>query len=173
MAYVPSIRGYKPFYVQAFSDEHAKDTREWGLVAKSQPYPLSVKVREPYKNTWLDEDGDEEYAEAGIRFESFELEVKFYIETRPSAELTAADLIDLQLQDFLSYMRKCCKHGFYDDSVDIGYKDVRLGTMSVEQDHTKDTPDRAWMIISIKFKVLNPSERAALQTNGDGTAALV
>lgn len=177
MPYVPSIRDYKPFYVQAFSDGTARDTREWGLVAKSQPYPLSVKVKDPYKNTWFDEDGDDEYTDAEARLESFEHEVKFYIETRDSGEGgiegSAAYLLKSQLNGFLSFMRKAGKHGFYDSSVQVGYKDVRLGEMSVPEDHTKDRDGRAWMVLAVKFKVNDPSATAQLRSNGDGTVDIV
>lgn len=40
MTFVPSIINYKPFYVQTQDDVSAIDTAHWGLIAKSNPYPV-------------------------------------------------------------------------------------------------------------------------------------
>ena len=47
MPYIPVIKDYKPFYIQNATDVTAWDTRAYGLVAQSQPFPESVEVKEP------------------------------------------------------------------------------------------------------------------------------
>ena len=78
MAYIPEILNYKPFYIQTDADSEAIDTTEWGLVAKANPYPLLPTPKQPYKNEWLDEDGDDEY-NAQMHYEAIEFDVSFYI----------------------------------------------------------------------------------------------
>ena len=54
MAYIPDIIGYKPFYIQTSVDDVAIDTTQWGLVAKSNPFPILPTPKAPYKNEWKD-----------------------------------------------------------------------------------------------------------------------
>ena len=61
MPYTPVIKDYKPFYIQAPGDTYAWDTRDYGMVAQSQPSPDDYEVKEPFKNDWFDEHGDDEY----------------------------------------------------------------------------------------------------------------
>ena len=70
MPYTPNIPDYKPFYIQCEDDASAKNTAtEWGLVAKTNPYPALPDPKEPYKNDFADEDGEEEaISTAEIRF---------------------------------------------------------------------------------------------------------
>ena len=54
MPYVPSIRNYKPFYIQTDSDASAWDTRDYGMIVQEQPFPDNYEVKDQYKNDWHD-----------------------------------------------------------------------------------------------------------------------
>ena len=50
------IANYKPFYIQYGELTTAKDTKaEWGMVAKTNPYPLLPTPKDTYNNDWKDE----------------------------------------------------------------------------------------------------------------------
>ena len=95
MAYIPDIVNYQPFLIQKDEENaYAVDTTTWGLVAKSNPFPLLPTPKEPYKNEWLDEEGDDEYV-AEMHYESFEFDVEFYIKTKgENSEATLRSQID-------------------------------------------------------------------------------
>ena len=86
MAYIPDIIGYKPFYIQTDADEVAVDTTVWGLVAKTNPFPILPTPKELYKNEWLDEDGDDEY-NAQMFYEAMEINVSIYVSADTPAEI--------------------------------------------------------------------------------------
>ena len=50
MIHIPEIVNYNPF-IQSNADEVAMDTREWGLVAKVNPYPLLPKPKDLHTTT--------------------------------------------------------------------------------------------------------------------------
>ena len=77
MAYAPNIADYKPFWIQSGTTAAKNTATEWGMVAKSNPYPLLPTPKEPYKNDWKDESGDDEY-NAVMHYEPIEFSVQFY-----------------------------------------------------------------------------------------------
>ena len=79
MAWLPFINDYKPFYIQTTGDAAAWSTTDYGLVAKSNPYPVMPSPKEPYKNAWKDENGDDEYV-TEMYYEAQTISVKFYPE---------------------------------------------------------------------------------------------
>ena len=101
MAYIPDIANYKPFYIQTDADNTAIDTTTWGMVAKSNPFPVLPQPKEPYKNEWLDEDGDDEYT-VQMHYEAIEFDVQFYIKTL--GENAESDLLS-QLSAFFEHIR--------------------------------------------------------------------
>lgn len=167
---VPTIRGYKPFYISIASETGAggialATDEEWGMVAQSQPYPFEYKVKEPYKNEWPDRNGDEEYLE-NLYLEPFETEVKFYckcIGVTAVAELATA---------VKTFLNDISAHGIaiYDSWQEMGYKGARIESSSVERRKIGD--GFAWMIISVKFKINNPKNTATLSDGPGGTKVI-
>lgn len=154
MPYVPSIRNYKPFYIQTSGDQAAWDTTAYGMVAQTQPFPDNREVKEPYKNDWHDENGDDEYV-AAMRFKAFEYTVKFYVKTFPStnpAKSAVAVLNGLRDEFFAKLVPGEFK--IWDSWQEKGYKGVRFVRSSVEQREVED--EYAWMIFSVTFKVNDP-----------------
>lgn len=158
MPYVPNIQDYKPFYIQAATDATAWDTRDYGLVAQTQPYPDNIEIKEPYKNEWFDENGDDEYV-SETYVKPMEIEVKFYIKTLAATNTAPIDTLNTQKANF----RAKIKSGYfkiYDSWQKIGFQKVRFVRDSVEQRDIDN--NTAWMIFSVTFKVDDPVTRMSL-----------
>lgn len=156
MAYIPDIIDYKPFYIQTDADGIAIDTTEWGLVAKSNPYPILPTPKETYRNEWLDEHGDDEY-NAQMYYESFEFEVSFYIKTLGAdAERT----LRAQVDEFFSKIRQG-EFKVYDSYTGLGRQKVRYAGYA--EDNFKKTDKWARAIFTITFKVNDPITRISLE----------
>ena len=156
MAYIPDIIDYKPFYIQTNADNTAIDTTEWGLVAKSTPFPILPTPKDPYRNEWLDEDGDDEYT-AQMHYESFEFNVTFYVKTFGS---NSEQELRSQIESFFSKIR----HGefkVFDSYTGLGRQKVRYAGYSEESFKKTDKWSRA--IFSVTFKVNDPITRITLK----------
>lgn len=156
MAYIPDIANYKPFYIQKDGESSAIDTTTWGMVAKSNPFPLLPTPKEPYKNEWLDENGDEEYLKE-IYYESFEFDVEFYVKTLgDNAEATMRS----QIESFFSTI-KSGSFMIYDAYTGLGRKDVRYAGYSEGEFKRKTVGSDKWAraIFTITFKVNDPITR--------------
>lgn len=161
MVYIPDIVDYKPFYIQAEGDSVAKDTTEWGLVAKTNPFPVLPTPKEPYKNEWKDENGDDEWCDE-MYYESIEMTVSFYIKTFGGSEGPSVELLHKQINDFFTYIRNG-KLKIYDSYTGIGRGDVRYagyseGTYKNRQNWTSTT-------FEIKFKINDPITQYRLVNN--------
>ena len=165
MAYIPDIIDYKPFYIQTDADGSAIDTTEWGLVAKSTPFPLLPTPKEVYKNEWLDENGDDEY-NAVMAYESFEFEVTFYVKAFESPNESAEEVLRGQIYRFFQKIQ----HGefsIYDSYTSLGRRKVRYAGLSDEKFKCGTSPRGNWArsIFTITFKVNDP---VTLMTLYDG-----
>jgi len=159
--HVPHIINYMPFYLQTKVDERAVDTKEYGLIAKSTPYPALPTPKDPYKNTWHDEDGDEEYNEV-MHYESFELSVSFYLKTFDDAEGTSEKSMRRQLDSFFSKIRQG-EFMIYDSYLGLGFSGVRYS--GFKEDSIKRRKNWTRVIFSVTFKVNNPLSRVVLNAN--------
>ncbi len=153
MVYLPFISNYKPFYIQAASDTSAKDTRtEWGLVAKANPYPALPTPKDPYKNEWQDENGDDEYV-ASLHYDSFTFDVKFYVKAYAETGKSAAEVLRGQMSAFFSHIRDG-EFKVYDSYTGLGRKKVRYAGYDEEEFKARD--DWARLIFTVTFKVNDP-----------------
>lgn len=164
MPYVPAIHGYKPFYIQAADDATAWDTTVYGLVAQTQPFPDNCEVKEPYKNDWHDENGDDEYV-AQMRRKAFSVTVKFYIKTYPDTGSDPQSAVSVlnSLRD--SFRSKIIPGEFkiWDSWQERGYQGVRFVKDEVEIREVTD--EYAWMIFAVTFKVNDPSTAMTLNSS--------
>lgn len=164
MPYVPAISNYKPFYIQNGTDASAWDTTTYGLVAQTQPFPDNYEVKEPYRNDWRDENGDDEYV-AALRRKAFEFTVKFYVKAYPTTgqnAKTAIQVLNGQLADFRG---KIIPGEFkvWDSWQEKGFQGVRFVKDSVE--NREITDDYAWVILAVTFKVNDPSTAVSYANN--------
>lgn len=158
MAYIPDIVDYKPFYIQADADEVAIDTTFWGLVAKANPFPALPSPKEPYKNEWLDENGDDEY-NAQMFYEAFEFDVQFYVKAYDSPAGSGEEIIRKQVDEFFAKIKEG-EFSIFDAYTGLGRRKVRYSGFS--EDGFKRGRDWARAIFSITFKVNDPMTRMVL-----------
>lgn len=170
MVYIPDIVNYNPFYIQTDVDEQAIDTREWGLIAKTNPFPILPSPKTPYANDWADEDGADEYIgitdkngeyHSGMRYESIEFSVTFYVKAiGDNAEKTLISQIE-------SFFSKISRREFkiYDSYTGIGRQKVRYAGFDEESYKRNLLQGSGWAraIFSIKFKVNDPITRITLK----------
>lgn len=151
MAYVPEIVDYKPFYIQTDADATAIDTRSWGMVAKSNPFPLLPTPKEPYNNDWKDEDGVDEY-NAVMHYKAIEFEVDFYVKTIGPLPHSMA-MLRGQISSFFNRISKG-EFKIYDSYTGIGRRRVRYAGYTEKEFKSTDKWSRA--IFTVKFKVNDP-----------------
>lgn len=153
MAYIPDIIDYRPFYIQTDAEEGAVDTAEWGMVAKVNPFPVLPTPKEPYKNEWLDENGDDEY-NSKMYYESFEFEVTFYVKT---VGTNAESVLVSQVNEFFSKIKEG-EFMIYDSYTGLGRRKVRYAGYSEEDYKRRDSASEPWAraIFVVKFKVNDP-----------------
>lgn len=161
--YVPDILGYKPFYIQTEDDSFAVDTAAaWGLVAKSNPAPMLPSPKEPYKNDFKDENGDDEYC-GNIFYEAFTFTVQFYVKAfaDPVTNTTAEAVLNDQVRRFFEKIASG-EFRVFDSYTGIGYKSVRYAGCDNDSIEYKARDNWATMIIEIEFKVNDPVTRMRL-----------
>ena len=164
MPYVPNITGYKPFYIQNATDSTAWDTTTYGLVAQTQPFPDNYEVKDPYKNDWHDENGDDEYV-AAMRRKAFEFTVRFYVKTYPVTGQNAKTAIQVLNEQVATFRGKIIPGEFkiWDSWQGKGFQKVRFVKDTVETREITD--DYAWVILAVTFKVNDPSTPVSYSNN--------
>lgn len=160
MVYIPDIVNYQPFYIQTDADETAIDTTSWGLVAKANPFPALPIPKEPYKNEWLDEDGDDEY-NSHMTYESFEFDVLFYVKAFDSSAGSGEEIIRKQVDEFFAKIREG-EFSIFDSYTGLGRRKVRYAGFS--EDGFKRGRNWARAIFSITFKVNDPVTRMVMSS---------
>lgn len=168
-----AISGYKPFYIQKANGSIVDTRTEWGLVAKSNPYPLLPTPKEPYNNDWKDEDGADEY-NAQMYYEPLEFSVAFYAKAYASGSTTAAEVLRGWLLNFFDYI-KTGEFRTFDTYTAVGYRKVRFD--GYEEDYFRARDDWAAAAIKVKFKANDPTtkmyfaDRANILPQWSGTSS--
>lgn len=126
MLYVPPISDYKPFYIQFASGAAKNILTDYKVVIKTHDYPLNFKVKEPYKNQWKDQHGDEEHiGSSGLYLEAFTMKLE-------CAMFASGASLDTAIEDLKTGVRtfqNALLAGFfktYDSWTGYGFQDVRL-----------------------------------------------
>ena len=148
-----NIRDYQNLYFQAEGDASAWTEGTYHLVAQVQSYQDNAAVKEPYKNTWFDEDGDDEYTVQMFR-KAFEFQVKFFVKATAASDTTAMDEIVAQRNAFREELIDSGSFKFYDSWNRCGFRSVRFVKDETEERHIDN--GSAWMIFSVTFKVNDP-----------------
>lgn len=155
MAYQINISGYKPFYIQADTDTAAIDTlKEWGMVAKSNPYPALPTPKEPYSNNFLDENGADEYV-AQLYYDSFTFDVEFFVKAYAESSKDAVTALREQMSSFFEHIRNG-EFKVYDSYTGLGRQKVRYAGYTENEDNFKARGDWARLIFTVTFKVNDP-----------------
>jgi len=154
------IANYHKFYIQASTDASAVDTRAtFGMIAKVNPFPLLPNAKAPYKNDWLDENGDEEYV-ASMHYEAIEFSVGFFVRT---VGTTSAKTIHTWVDSFFSKV----KQGYFktfDESTGIGFQNVRYVGYKEDSflEGGKGSDHFTQSVFTITFKANDPVTRMKL-----------
>lgn len=155
MAWLPFISGYRPFYIQCDGDASAVDTAAaWGLVAKANPYPALPSPKDPYKNDWKDEDGEDEYS-VEMHYKSFTFDVEFYVKAYASGTESAVEVLRGQMSAFFSHIRDG-EFRVYDSYTGLGRQKVRYAGYKESTSGFKARDGWARMLFSVTFKVNDP-----------------
>lgn len=162
-AFVPHMKGYKPIYIQVASGDGkvCHDTTEWGLVAQTNPYPALPNPKEPYRNDWPGEDGDDEYT-AQMHYEAFEMQVGFYVKCFNSGTVKAPEVLRLQLDSFFSAVKQG-EFDLYDTYTGLGYRKVRYAGYGKPEYLARENWAR--LIFTATFKVNDPVTRMKLSSS--------
>lgn len=157
MLYVPTISDYKPFYIQ-FDGGAAKDIlNEYKVVVRAHEYPLTLKVKEPYKNEWKDEHGDEEYiGQSGLYLQAFTYKLK-------CAMFANGLTLDYAISDLKSGVRafqNALLGGFfktYDSWTGFGFQNVRVSEFPLpENSDYRVWGESARVLFTVTLKVNDP-----------------
>lgn len=123
MSVLKSLSDYKPLWIQHESDSIARNTlTEWGLIVKSVPFMALPDAKEPYKNSWHDEDGDDEYNDV-MYYDAYTVDVQFLISADTAEEVVSA------LRSFFEYVRNG-QMKMYDEHTCIGRQKVRYASFA-------------------------------------------
>ena len=134
--------------------------------------PLCGNVKEPYKESWKDEDGDDEFCPERLFFESYDITLGIVV--KESCRAASARNMALQLVMALSSDNPLL---ILDGNSGIGWVGARFAGCSDTEYCTMDTNKglESVMTFSLKFKVNNPTDsvQAWEDDNGDIVALAV
>lgn len=169
MLYVPPIRDYKPFYIQSGTASTATDIKTaYSVVVKTHNYPSFRKPKDPYKNNWFDEHGDDEYL-AQMYYEAFTFKAECVMFASGSAARADMAAGIRAFQDALSG-----EFSIYDEWTGFGFRSVRLSQFQMPSDGDfsvfnvkagSTTTEYTRLIFTVEFKVNDPVTRMVL-SNG-------
>ena len=166
MLYVPPISDYLPFYIQ-FSTGNAIDIKsQYSVVVKAHDYPFSLKVKEPYKNDYKDEHGDDEYiGPNGLYMQAFTFKLQCVMFAKANSKQAAISDLNAGIRAF----RDALKSGSFktvDSWTGFGFKDVRLEEFPMPDNDAYDVYDGMTRIIfSVVLKVNDPITHMVLSGN--------
>lgn len=152
-------------YVQKMTaeDEPAAQVRElgsdFGFYGMEIPFVPFGEAKEPSRNDWKDEDGDDEYLpESGLKMQAFEVGIKLgYKGSKDSANGKIAALLDyLTGRDGTGPRMK-----IYSTYTKIGYNDVRFVSLDDDAELVR-SGDGDILVITVTLKVNDPATRVTL-----------
>lgn len=134
---------------------------QWGVWCKDIPFIIFGKVKEPAKNSWFDEHGDDEYIPSdGLNLESYTMKVEFGCKKMRSitdGDVNIDEVTDVRnkVNSFLQYLRTSGMLDVYSTHTRIGRTNVRLVEVS-DSAKWKSDGDEEYLVFSVVFKVNDP-----------------
>lgn len=152
---------YEDLYIQPTGASLFK-LSDYGCYLTKVDAPLCGDVKEPYKVTWMDEDGDDEYFPDRMFFESFEITFGVVAKSEGRIDAVRSDALDL-----ISALTSNNPLILYDKNSLVGWAGVRFIGCSNTSYHMIDKDDGIETILEfdLKFKVNYPT--ALIYTNED------
>lgn len=160
--YIPPIIGYKPFYIQRDIDAAAVNIQTaYGVTVIVDEYPTKRKVKEPYKVSWKDRHGDDEYCDY-LFYEAITLTLRCAIFTREADSETSRTEIMNQITNFENAIAQG-EFKTWDDWAKKGFQNVRISEFEQISDGNFSNWDgRCRLVFSMKLKVNDPITRMTM-----------
>ena len=157
MIYVPTISNYKPFWIQQATGSAQDILTTYGVIVKAHDYPSSLKVKDPYKNQWHDEHGDEEYIPStGLMVEAFTFNLECAMFAKAVTEDTAIADLNAGIRAFQAALRSGALKT-YDEYTGFGFQKVRVSEMQNVSSDNYDVKDGMTRVIfNVTLKVNDP-----------------
>lgn len=157
MLTVPPISDYRPFYIQLQTGLAQNILDTYKVVVRAHDYPSTLKVKEPYKNNWKDQHGDEEYiAPDGLKYEAF----TFKLECAMFAQASSTDTAIAEIRAGLRTFQDALSKGFmrvYDAFTGWGFREVRLQEFPTPPEDAYDVWNgHTRLLFSVTLKVNDP-----------------
>lgn len=154
--YVPPISDYAPFYIQRSIDATAVNIQTaYGITIMVHEYPAKRKVKEPYKNDWKDQHGDDEYTDY-LFYEAFTITLKCVIFTLESDSSTSRQELKSQLRNFQNAIAQG-EFKIYDDWTKFGFQKVRVSEFrEIGEGNFSNWDGRCRLIFDLVLKVNDP-----------------
>lgn len=171
--FVPSLRDYAPFYIQRATDASAINIQTtYGVTILVHEYPSKRKVKQPYKNDWKDQHGDDEYT-THLYYEAFTLTLKCCILTNESSSSASRAEIKAQVRAFEDAIREG-EFKIYDDWTKFGFQKVRIDEFPQIGEGDFDNLDgHCRLIFNVVLKVNDPMTDMVLSSGSIVDAATV
>lgn len=160
--YNPPLKTYAPFYIQGSDDAAATDIRvTYGVTVMQQPFPLQLKVKQPYKNEWKDRHGDDEYTEH-LYYEAFSYTIQCVMFSQNALSSSSRQ----EIRDAMIVFRNFLTGGsfsIYSDYTKMGFRSCRLEEFpEPSDDDFTELDGHCRLIFSVKIKVNDPATQMAL-----------
>jgi len=154
--FVPPLRNYAPFYIQRATDVSAINVQTtYGVTVLVHEYPSKRKVKQPYKNDWKDQHGDDEYT-THLFYEAFKLTLKCCILTNQANSSESRQEIKSQIRNFENAIAEG-EFSIYDDWTKFGFQKVRIDEFQQISDGDFDNLDgHCRLIFTMVLKVNDP-----------------
>lgn len=163
--FVPPLSKYAPFYIQRASDASAINIQTaYGVTILVGEYPSKRKVKQPYKNDWKDQHGDDEYTDH-LFYEAFTLALQCCILTNEADSTSSRQEIKRQIRSFEDFLSEG-EFKIYDDWTKYGFQKVRIDEFSQIGAGDFDNFDgHCRLIFSMVLKVNDPMTDMVLSGN--------
>lgn len=127
----------------------------WGIFCKGIPFKLFDKVKEPAKQSWFDEHGDDEYIPStGLFLEAYTMKVELACKKGRDG-MASVDNVRTNIGNFLTYLRQSGMLKLYSSHTRIGRQEVRLDSVGDNAKWVNDD-NGEFLIFEVTFKVNDP-----------------
>ena len=127
-------------------------------------YPVKRKAKSPYRNDWLDRDGDDEWCDA-LNYEAFNITLKCVIFTNAASSATSRQELKTAVRAF----QNAIKNGefkIWDDWTKFGFQKVRLDEFpEIDEGDFSEKDGHCRLIFSVVLKVNDPTTDMTFSNN--------
>lgn len=151
------IKGYKPFLIKKLKEGSSViDSSKWNIYVKHIPFQIAGEVKNVNTETWLDENGDDEFVPDTLLYKAYEMVCDFvFIGTHGTA--------NAKINDFINYLSRDGMFSIYDTYTKIGRTNVRFskGDSNPKVLYRRDG-DNDIVVFSLTLKVNDPITQITL-----------